>query len=99
MGSVGPTHLVALLAVAIIGAICGLFASAVVRRNRRRARTFFLLGVFCGFMVGAIMGGRRGVDVLRSITWSVDFRRPLQRKTGSRLLAGIGRLMTGSATG
>jgi hypothetical protein len=58
MGSLGPTHLISLLlAVAIIAATCGFFASAVVRRNKRRARGFFLLGFFCGLMAGAILPG------------------------------------------
>src|ERR1700686_5502030 len=60
MGTLGPTHLIALLvAVAIIAAICGFIASAVARRNKRRARGFFLLGFFCGLMAGAILRGRR----------------------------------------
>jgi hypothetical protein len=53
MGSLGPPHLIALLlAVAIIAATCGFTASAAARRNKRRARGLFLLGVFCGFMAG-----------------------------------------------
>ena len=60
MGSLGPTQLIALLlAVAVIAAMCGFVASAVARRNRRRARGFFLLGFFCGLMTGAIVGRRR----------------------------------------
>ena len=60
MGSLGPTHLIALLlAVAIIAAIRGFIASAVAQRNKRRARGFFLLGFFCGLMAGAILRGRR----------------------------------------
>ena len=60
MGSCGPTQLISLLlAVTIIAAICGFIASAVARRNKRRARGFFLLGFFCGFMAGAILRGRR----------------------------------------
>ncbi len=65
MGSLGPTHLIALLlGVAIIAAICGFVASAVARRNRRRARGFFLLGFFCGLMAGAIL--REGVAPQRA---------------------------------
>ena len=54
MGSLGPTHLISLLllAVAMIAAICGFIASAVGRRNKRRARGFLLLGFFCGLMAG-----------------------------------------------
>ena len=56
MGSVGPTNLIALLlAVAIISATCGFVASAVARRNRRRARGFFLLGFLCGFIANPIL--------------------------------------------
>src|SRR5271165_2483793 len=68
MGSLGPTHLISLLlAVAIIAATCGSFASAVVRRNRRRARGFFLLGFFCGLTAGAILHGRRrGLNRMQS---------------------------------
>ena len=60
MGSLGPTHLISLLlAVAIIAATCGFIASAVARRNKRRARGFFLLGFFCGFIAGPILRRRR----------------------------------------
>jgi uncharacterized membrane protein YeaQ/YmgE (transglycosylase-associated protein family) len=60
MGSLGPTQLISLLlAVAIIGAICGFLASAVTRRKKRRARRLFLLGFFCGLMTGAIARERR----------------------------------------
>jgi hypothetical protein len=61
MGSLGPPHLIALLlAVAIIAATCGFTASAAARRNKRRARGLFLLGVFCGFMAGVTLRRRRG---------------------------------------
>src|SRR5271166_3537681 len=68
MGSLGPTHLISLLlAVAIIAATCGLIASAVTRRNKRRTRGFFLLGFFCGLMAGAILHGRRrGLNRMQS---------------------------------
>src|ERR1700732_3929172 len=60
MRSLGPTHLIALLlAVAIIAALCGFIASAVARRNKRRARRFFLVGFVCGLMAGQVLGGRR----------------------------------------
>ena len=69
MGSLGPTHLISLLlVVAIIAATGGLFASAVARRNQRRARGFFVLGFFCGFMLCAILRGRRrGLKALGTI--------------------------------
>ena len=79
MGSLGPTHLIALLlAVAIIAAICGLIASAVVRRNKRRARGFFLLGFFCGLLAGAILRGRRrGLNALGALARCADVRPPI----------------------
>jgi len=69
MGSLGPTHLISLLLViAIIAATYGLFASAVARRNKRRARGFLILGFFCGFMLCTILRGRhRGLKVLAAI--------------------------------
>ncbi len=62
MGSLGLISL--LLAVAIIAATCGYIGSAVVRRNKRRARgRYFLLGFFCGSMAGTILRRtRRGTD-------------------------------------
>src|SRR5271163_5324019 len=76
MGSLGPTHLISLLlAVAIIAATCGFIASAVVRRNKRRARGFFLLGFFCGLMAGAILHGRRrGLNALGAVARCADVR-------------------------
>ena len=66
MGSLRPTHLISLLlTVAIIAATCGFIASAIARRNDRRARGFFLLGFFCGLMAAAILHKRhRGLNAL-----------------------------------
>ncbi|MDT5087274.1 MAG: hypothetical protein QOE52_2031 [Mycobacterium sp.] len=76
MGSPGPTHLISLLlAVAIIAATCGFIASAVMRRNKRRARGFFLLGFVCGLMAGAILHGRRrGLIGLGAVARCADVR-------------------------
>ena len=87
MGSLGPTHLISLLlAVAIIAATCGFIASAVVRRNKRRARGFFLLGFFCGLMAGAILRGRRrGLNALAAVARRADgrpLRAGIRRGTG-----------------
>lgn len=87
MGSLGPTHLIALLlAVATIAAISGFFASAVARRNRRRARGPFLLGFVCGLMAAAILRGRRhglyelgalaGRVAARALTFAASHGRP-----------------------
>jgi uncharacterized membrane protein YeaQ/YmgE (transglycosylase-associated protein family) len=69
MGSLGPTHLISLLlAVAIIAATCGFIASAVARRNKRRARGFFVLGFFCGLIAGPILRRRRrGLTALGAV--------------------------------
>jgi hypothetical protein len=76
MGSLGPIHLISLLlTVAIVGATCGFIASAVVRRNTRRARGCFLLGFFCGLMTGAILRGRRrGLNALGAFARGADVR-------------------------
>ena len=95
MGSLGPTHLISLLlAVAIIAATCGFIASAVVRRNKRRARGFFVLGFFCGLMAGAILPGRRrGLNALGAVARCADVR-PL--RAGIR--RGTGRFAAGALT-
>jgi uncharacterized membrane protein YeaQ/YmgE (transglycosylase-associated protein family) len=94
MGSLGPTHLISLLlAVAIIAAICGFIASAVVRRNKRRARGFFLLGFFCGLVSGAILRGRRrGLNALGAVARCADVRPPrawMRRGTGRFAVRGF----------
>jgi uncharacterized membrane protein YeaQ/YmgE (transglycosylase-associated protein family) len=76
MGSLGPTHLIALLlAVAIIG-----FIASAVTRNKRRARGFFLLGFFCGWVAGSILlGRRRGLNALGALARCADVRPPRAR--------------------
>jgi hypothetical protein len=76
MGSLGPTHLIALLlAVATIAAMGGYVASAVARRNRRRTRLPFLLGFVCGLMAGAILRGRRhALAALEALAGRTDVR-------------------------
>jgi uncharacterized membrane protein YeaQ/YmgE (transglycosylase-associated protein family) len=76
MGSLGPTHLMSLLlAVAIIAATCGFIASAVARRNKRRARGFFVLGFFCGFIAGPILRRRRrGLNALGAVARCTHIR-------------------------
>ncbi len=86
MGSVGPTHLAfLLLAVAIIAATCGFVASTVARRNKRRARGFFVLGFLCGFMASPILRRRRrGLNALGAVARLADVR-PARLLTGSAL--------------
>jgi uncharacterized membrane protein YeaQ/YmgE (transglycosylase-associated protein family) len=108
MGSLEPTHLIALLvAVAIIAAICGFFASAVARRNKRRARGFFLLGFICGLMAGATLRGRRrgtGRFAARAKPFAAShvqlglWPSPWHRQVSQRLALRLARrLLTGSA--
>jgi hypothetical protein len=79
MGSLEPTHLIALaITLASIAAMCGLIASPVARRNKRRARTFFLVGFLCGLTAGAIpRARRRGLRALRALA-SCAAVRPLR---------------------
>jgi hypothetical protein len=76
MGSLGTTHLIALLLlVATIAAMGGYVASAVGRRNRRRARGPFILGLVCGLMAGAILRGRcHALNALGALAGRTDAR-------------------------
>jgi hypothetical protein len=61
MGSLGPIQVIGLLlAVSVIAAAGGYIASAVARRNKRRARLSFLLGFLSGVTAGVILRQRRG---------------------------------------
>ena len=76
MGSLGLISL--LLAVAIIAATCGYIGSAIARRNKRRARGYFILGFMCGSMAGTILRRtRRGTDhfATRALTLVASHRR------------------------
>ena len=79
MGSLGPTVLTALFfAVAIIGAFFGFTASAVARRNKRRARWFFTLGFISGWMAGGMRRRRRrGLNALGALAGQMSQRLPL----------------------
>src|SRR3954466_9350777 len=62
MGSLGPIHLAALiLAVAAIAGTAGFVTASVVRRNRRRARGFFVLGFLCGISAATVRRHKRRV--------------------------------------
>ncbi|MDT7754159.1 MAG: hypothetical protein QOH27_57 [Mycobacterium sp.] len=80
MWSLGPTQLISLfLAVALVAAMCGYTASAVARRNKRRARGFFLLGFCCGWMAGPILRGKRrgtGRYAIDALTLAASHVRP-----------------------
>ena len=73
MGSVGGTHLIALLlAVAIIAATSGFIASTVALK-KKRARKFFALGFLCGFVANPIVRRRRrGLNVLGTVARCAD---------------------------
>ena len=76
MGSVGPTHLISLLlAVAIIAAICGFIASAVVRRNNRMYAGSSFWASSRGFIASPILRRRRrGLNVLGAVARCADVR-------------------------
>ncbi len=60
MGWLGTTQQIALLlGVAAVAALCGYLASTVARRNRRRARGYFLVGLCCGFLAGGVLRRKR----------------------------------------
>jgi Na+/H+ antiporter NhaD/arsenite permease-like protein len=60
MGLLGPTALMSLLlAVAALAAAGGYVASAMARRNKRRTRTIFVLGFFCGSLTSAVLREKR----------------------------------------
>jgi uncharacterized membrane protein YfcA len=74
MGSLGPTVLIALLlAVATIAAIGGFVASAVARRNKRRAHRPFLVGFFCGLTAGAMLHAGIRRDTVRFASRALTF--------------------------
>jgi hypothetical protein len=98
MGSLGPTDLIALLvAVATSAAICGFVASAASRRNKRRARGFFLLGFFCGLMTSAILRGRRRGFAVRAFAFAASHVRQVSRRLPMEGGPPLARLLTGSA--
>jgi hypothetical protein len=57
MSAAGPLQLILLVAFGT-GAMCGFIASAVILRNKRRARRYFILGVVTGFAAAMITHGR-----------------------------------------
>ena len=76
MGSLGPTALISvLLAVAVVAAICGYIASAVARRNKRRARGYMVAGFFCGLVAGTVLRRKRQrLNALGAVTRYSDTR-------------------------
>jgi hypothetical protein len=88
MGSLGPTHLIALLlAVAIVASTAGFVASAARRRNKRRARGWFIVGFVCGLMAGTKLRGRRGgrnvLALARAFTVAASHLRPVMLRKRS----------------
>ena len=57
MSAAGSLPLILLVAFGT-GAVCGFIASAVILRNKRRARGYFILGVLTGFLASALTHGR-----------------------------------------
>jgi hypothetical protein len=77
MQAVEPMHLLWLLAgVSVIAAMCTFVRAAVARRNKRRARGFFVLGFFCGLTAGVVLHRwRRGFNALAGVIRWVAVRR------------------------
>ena len=69
MGSPATTQLMLLfMAVAVVAALCGFLAAAVVHGRQRPRKRAFLVGVLCGLLAGRIVGGRRpGAKILKAI--------------------------------
>jgi hypothetical protein len=61
-------QLILLVAIAGTGAMCGFIASAVILRNKRRARGYFILGVLTGMTAAAITRGRYRKPALAALT-------------------------------
>ena len=76
MGSLGTAHLVSLLiSLVAVAALCGFVAATIVRRNKRRARGYFLVGFFCGLVAGGILRKRRrGVNAIAAIARCMGVR-------------------------
>lgn len=95
MGSLGPTQLLCLLlAVAIIAATSGFIASVVMRRNKRRARGFFVLGFMSGLMAGAIVRRTHGGSwrfAVRALSRAASHARPGLSTQWPRQLRVLGR--------
>jgi hypothetical protein len=72
MGWLGTTQQLALLlGVAAVAALCGYLASTVARRDKPRARGYFLVGLFCGYLAGGVLRRKRhgtGGFVARALT-------------------------------
>lgn len=102
MQAVAPAQLVSLLvAAAVIVAMHLVLRWAVVRRNRRRARGFFVLGFSCGLLAGAFLRGRRRARrALRTVARRVGHqpRRPGIRG-GAERFAGRVLILTESRRG
>jgi hypothetical protein len=85
MGVLGPTCLMSLLlAVAAIAAASGYVASAICRRNKRRARGVFILGFLSGSLTSAILREKRG-GAYRSAVGRTRMVNALTHRVSTRL--------------
>jgi hypothetical protein len=69
-----PTHVLWLLcATAVVAATLTAGALALARRNRRRTRGIFVLGVVCGVMAGPMLLRRSsGLRAMRAVARATD---------------------------
>jgi hypothetical protein len=95
MGSLGPIQLLCLLlAVAVTPATSGFVASTMRRRNKRRARGFFVVGFLSGLMAGAIVRRTRGGSgrfAVRALSRAASHARPGLSPQWHRQLRVLGR--------
>ena len=80
MSAAGPLQLILVVAIAGAGAMCGFIASAVILRNKRRARGYFILGVLTGMTAATIARGRYRQPALAAMTRGL-VRRSLGRSS------------------
>src|SRR5262245_915633 len=88
MSAVGSLQVLLLVAVAGAGAICGFLASMMIRRNKRRVRGYFILGVLTGWLAAAMTHGRhRQLSLFSALAGG--FFRP-RRIMGRGIGSGVG---------
>jgi hypothetical protein len=95
VGSLGTAHLISLLlGLVAVAALGGFAAAAVGRRNKRRARGYFIAGLICGFLAGVALRRRsRGVKAFATIARRLNVHPPIVG-----IPRGAGRLATGALT-
>ena len=76
--------MVLLVALAVLTATCGVLASVVVRRHKRRARGFFVVGFLCGFTAATVRRNRSHTHTLRLAARTLPLVRSPSRRSPRR---------------